>query len=206
MHIYAFGSICRGEVDRESDVDVLALVDSFDNRFDPSTFSVYSYARIAELWKQGNPFAWHLALEARLIFSEDDADFIGELGCPAKYTCARVDCAKFRTLFSDAVSGLAMSPQSRVFELSTAFLAIRNIATCYSFERLDKPVFCRDSALRLGDASLTIEDDAYAALVKARVLSTRGKGSLLNSRDFHCVETSLNAVAHWMDFLIADLT
>lgn len=36
MHIYAFGSICRGEIDKNSDIDLLAIVDGFDARLWPA--------------------------------------------------------------------------------------------------------------------------------------------------------------------------
>jgi predicted nucleotidyltransferase len=72
MHIYAFGSLCRGEVSRNSDVDLLALVDGFDERFNPEIYSIYSYRRIEELWREGNPFAWHLSLESRLVACRGD--------------------------------------------------------------------------------------------------------------------------------------
>ena len=61
MHIYAFGSLCRGEVDFGSDVDLLSIIEGPDSRFDPDVFAKYSYDRIRSLWKEGNPFAWHLA-------------------------------------------------------------------------------------------------------------------------------------------------
>lgn len=37
MHIYAFGSICRGEVDASSDIDMLAIVNGHDARFRPTS-------------------------------------------------------------------------------------------------------------------------------------------------------------------------
>lgn len=43
MHIYAFGSICRGEVDSFSDIDMLAIVSGRDERFNPRDYSIYSY-------------------------------------------------------------------------------------------------------------------------------------------------------------------
>lgn len=65
MHIYAFGSICRGDVSPASDVDLLAIVDGYDERFSLDDYSIYSYDRIWEIWNEGNPFAWHLALESK---------------------------------------------------------------------------------------------------------------------------------------------
>ena len=69
MHIYAFGSLCRGEIDIDSDVDLLAIVGGPDRRFNSDTYSVYSYKRIAELWAEGNPFAWHLTYESRMVYA-----------------------------------------------------------------------------------------------------------------------------------------
>ena len=70
MHVYAFGSICRGDVSLTSDIDLLAVVDGYDPRFDPNVFSIYSYNRIEELWAEGNPFAWHLAKESKVVVFE----------------------------------------------------------------------------------------------------------------------------------------
>ncbi|WET17143.1 hypothetical protein P2W49_10480 [Yersinia intermedia] len=39
---------------------MLAIVSGRDERFNPRDYSIYSYERINELWKEGNPFAWHL--------------------------------------------------------------------------------------------------------------------------------------------------
>ena len=52
MHIYAFGSMCRGDISIGSDIDLLALVEKHDPRLDPGKFSIYSYKRIGELWLQ----------------------------------------------------------------------------------------------------------------------------------------------------------
>ena len=57
MHIYAFGSVCRGDVLPSSDIDLLAITEGHDSRFDPNNYSIYSYNRIKELWQEGNPFA-----------------------------------------------------------------------------------------------------------------------------------------------------
>ncbi len=128
MHIYAFGSVCRGDVRVGSDVDLLALVDGYDPRFDPDTFSVYSYDRARELWREGNPFAWHLFLESTLVFASDDGDFLASLGSPGEYrNCVR-DCEKFHDVFCEAYDSIRAGSHSNVFELSTLFLSIRNIA------------------------------------------------------------------------------
>jgi hypothetical protein len=141
VHIYAFGSLCRGEVAFGSDVDVLAITEGFDSRFDPDIFSIYSYLRIRELWEQGNAFAWHLATEAKLLFASDGQNFLAELGPPAAYSRCAEDCLKFYRVYERAIEALKSGNCSRVFELSAIFLAVRNFATCFSLGVFKLPNF-----------------------------------------------------------------
>lgn len=86
LQIYAFGSICRGEIQSGSDVDLLAIASGDSNRLSRSMFSIYSHSKIKKIWQEGNPFAWHLHIESRLIHSSDNSNFITGLGPPAAYT------------------------------------------------------------------------------------------------------------------------
>lgn len=201
MHIYAFGSICRGDISVDSDVDLLALVNGRDVRLDPDKFSIYSYDRISELWESGNAFAWHLALESKLIFSESGNDFIGALGMPSKYEHAKSDCKRFQEIFDSAFISIREGTPSIVFEMSTVFLAIRNIATCYSLAKLPKPTFGRDSARRLGNKSISLSDSVYSTLMRARILSTRGIGDDISGIDLYELMDELVECRHWMNSL-----
>ena len=99
-----------------SDVDLIALVDAPDPRFDPDIFSIYSYQRIEQLWGEGNPFAWRLALESRMVFSSDEHDYIKSLGMPGPYqNCVRA-CEKFYALFRDAMTSVLSDDRSSVFD------------------------------------------------------------------------------------------
>lgn len=203
MHIYAFGSICRGEVTLGSDVDLLAITEGHDARFDLATYSIYSYGRLRELWQEGNPFAWHLSLESKLLFSEDATDFLRSLGPPRAYRGAVADCEKFARLFRAARDAIQAGTNSVVFELSTIFLAIRNIATCFSLGLTDHPDFSRRSALRLGYNSLAIDAVAFDALERARVLSTRGVGIAPDQKDLLRITATFGVVEKWMNTLCA---
>jgi hypothetical protein len=204
MHIYVFGSICRGEVTVGSDVDLLALVDGHDPRFDPDSFSIYSYQRIKELWYEGNPFAWHLSLESRLVFTSDKHDFIKSLGPPATYRNCISDCEKFHALFRDARASIMADEQSKVFDLSTLFLSVRNIATCYSLGLTDHPDFSRHSALRLPRARLPISNEAYTVLERARILCTRGFGASITQEETKLAIGELEDIERWMDGLVEE--
>lgn len=206
MHIYAFGSICRGEVDSFSDVDMLAIVNGRDDRFSPKDYSIYSYLRIEELWEQGNPFAWHLFLESKLIYSSDGPDYLRSLGEPSTYKSGQADCEKFREIFLSAKKSIDESDLTEVFDLSSIFLAIRNFATCYSLHDNVKPDFSRNSARNLGIHSIPIDNSTYELLEKARVLSTRGVGELLSSYDVCKAKMVLNEIESWMNDKISIIT
>lgn len=205
MHMYAFGSVCRGEIDHGSDVDVLALAEGFDPRLDPDVFSIYSYRRIGEIWDEGNPFAWHLAKESRLLFSSDGEDYLQGLQSPGGYRNAQRDCTRFQELFVRARSSLESHCASPVFELSTIFLAIRNFATCYALGYLNMFEFSRYSARRIGDKSLVISDGTFTALERSRILSTRGHGEMICEREITKVLDEAQTVSDWMHTLMMEI-
>lgn len=200
VHYYAFGSICRGETDSGSDVDLLACISTADPVLDPKKFSIYKYERVRELWREGNPFAWHLHYESRLIFSSDGSDFLTGLGAPATYTKMAQDCMKFRRLFLESYRSLLQTPNSAVFHLSCLFLATRNFATCYSFSR-GQPVFSRRSPLLI-DRKLPINEEAFGILTRARILSTRGYGALISKTEVETAKASAPVILDWMENLI----
>lgn len=201
MHVYAFGSICRGDFSVDSDIDLLALVEGRDPRLDSNKFSIYSYNRIGELWDSGNAFAWHLATESKLIYSDDGRDFLNGLGLPSAYITAAQDCRRFREVFEYALSSVQEGTPSLVFELSTIFLAIRNIATCYSLAILPSPTFGRDSARKLGPRSIPISDTVYSILMRARLLSTRGLGDDITDVDTSKLLDELERCRRWVNDL-----
>jgi len=205
MHIYAFGSVCRGDIDSSSDIDLLAIVNGFDHRFDPQLYSIYSRRRIGEIWAEGNPFAWHLSIESRLIFSSDGSDILSSMGQPNRYTACRQDCEKFRNLFLEAQSSIREDGRTMTFDLSTTFLAIRNFATCFSLGRLETPVFSRNAALLLSERSLPISAAAYSVFERARILCTRGYGPGVSKDEAHMAMGFLSTIEKWMNGLLLEI-
>ncbi|GEM_PF-579034 len=201
-HIYAFGSVCRGEVFHNSDVDLLAIVDGRDERFNPEIFSIYSSERMHALWNEGNPFAWHLALEARLLFSTEPIDLLSSFGSPKPYLKCAEDCMKFMHLFDEAHGFLLSQKSSNVFDLSMVFLSIRNMATCFSLGITEQPTFSRRSALELGRDSAPLSEHAYTVLEQARVLCTRGYGLVPTKKEIQSTVGELPAVKQWMTNLM----
>jgi Nucleotidyltransferase domain len=202
MHIYAFGSLCRGQVDLESDVDLLAIVDGHDDRFDPTKFSVYSYKRLREIWQAGNPFAWHLSLEAKMLFSENGNDFLSHLGLPSRYSNCLADCKRFLQLFEDAAASLKTDALSTIFDLSTVFLSIRNFATCYSLGKTRRPDFSRQAALSMETFPALLKPEFHRVIERARILCTRGYGTAITASEVSLVRKSLAVVHEWMETTI----
>jgi predicted nucleotidyltransferase len=199
MYIYAFGSICRGEIDELSDLDLLLIRDKSINieNFDSEKYSIYSEERLNDLWKEGNPFAWHLYLESKLIFSTNTSDYLKELGTPNEYKNVKEDLEKFYNLYLTSVESLINSKNSIVFDLSTIFLSIRNFATCYSISYLDKYNFSRNSALTIIENNLVISQECFSILEKARVLSTRGLGKEITKDEINLVQNELPKINEW---------
>ncbi|URX62040.1 hypothetical protein KR767_18645 [Luteibacter anthropi] len=198
MHLYAFGSICRGEVSFASDVDLLALVDGVDDRFDPMVYSIYSYDRLRQLWAQGSPFAWHLWQESRFLHGDDGQDWLRGLGAPAPYPDSAEHCLRFASMFSSAAKALAGDCPSPVFELSTVFLAMRNFATCYSLGFLSTADFSRRSPLKIGTTSIGLPEEEFGILERARLLCTRGFGPALTGEEVSRARAVLPTVQAWL--------
>lgn len=205
MHIYAFGSICRGDLSVESDIDLLALVQAREPRLNPDNFSIYSYKRMTELWAEGNAFAWHLALESKIVYTEDGDDFLKSLGMPSTYTSGAIDCERFRDVFEASFVAIENGTPSLVFELSSVFLAVRNLATCYSLAMMPVPTFGRDSARKLGSNSIPMSEDIYLLLMRARLLSTRGVGQDVGEIDVEKVISELSGCRPWIDALYKEV-
>ncbi|WP_155742386.1 nucleotidyltransferase [Variovorax paradoxus] len=197
---YAFGSICRGEVDRSSDIDLLACVSGNAPNIDPAKFSIYQHDRLVALWKEGNPFAWHLHLESRLLYSSAGEDFLASLGVPAPYNGAKEDCKKFARLFAESATQLSATRINSTFNLSCMFLATRNFATCFSLS-YGQPIFSRQSPLMIS-WPLVIDTQTFDVLMRARVLSTRGVGEVLRESEVTQVLEAVPLVSRWMSNLL----
>lgn len=199
MYIYIFGSICRGEIDKQSDIDMLAIIDEQkqQEQFDKNKFSIYTINRLTDLWKEGNPFAWHLFLESKLVYSDNSQDIFKKWGEPNQYINMKSDLDKFYSLFLKAVESLKTSADSQIFDLSMIFLSIRNFSSCYSLGQLNDYNFSRYSALNLKSNKLAISKSCFAILERARLLSTRGIGKLMTKNEIDIVFAELNIIENW---------
>ena len=127
-------------------------------------------------------------------------------GClpPRSLDCLQ-DCKKFFSLFREARISFESQADSRIFDLSIVFLAIRNFATCFSLGTLDKPDFSRSSALRLGDHSLSLPENAYKVLERSRILCTRAIGEPITEREAQMAFGQFSRIEEWMKGLLAQV-
>ena len=198
LHIYAFGSICRGEIVPGSDVDLLAIISGGSNELSRSMFSIYSHSKIKTIWREGNPFAWHLHVESRLVHSSDSADFIAALGSPATYAKAREDCERFLGIYRQASDSLRNDHTSAIFDLSAAFLGLRNFATCFFLGRGHRD-FSRGVALKLIADMPSGDLSAYRVLERARLLCTRGHGDMLSHTE---IDDAIKALPNFEERMV----
>jgi len=204
MYIYAFGSVCRGEVDKYSDIDLLAIIEKNEKNestFDAQKYSIYKEERIIELWNEGNPFAWHLFLESKLIYSDNKNDLLKKIGKPNEYLNVTKDLDKFYSLYKDSLRSLNETKSSYIFDLSMIFLAIRNFASCYSLGYLNDYQFSRKTAINLKNNKLKISNESFSILERARVLSTRGVGKLITDDEMKIVMSEIEIITSWFDLI-----
>lgn len=203
MYLYIFGSACRGELDKNSDIDMLAIHSRNENinHLDGDKLSIYSEDKIKKIWSDGNPFAWHLYSESKLVYSPNNSNFIENLKKPAPYTAGLLDCKKFLSILLSASNSFKNDHLSLIFDLSTIFLCIRNIATCFSLQ-FDRPIFSRNSPMHLGTLSLNIKIEVYQILEKCRLATTRGKSIQVTIDEINMIKNELKYIIIWAETLI----
>lgn len=205
MEFYAFGSLVRGQIDISSDIDLLILKKLGEKLpdVDKEKFSIYSYERISELWEEGNPFAWHLFIESKCVYTEEKVPFLSSLGRPGEYKDLLIDLNKFYTLFLESRKSIIENPHSIDFDFSMIFLAIRNFASCFSLGVLKQCEFSRDSALKIGEYSIHISNATYSRLRQSRLLSTRGIGELITENEATMVASEFSMIENWFNKLLS---
>lgn len=203
MYFYIFGSACRGELDRHSDIDMLAIYSEEEDisHLDANKLSIYREKKIQDLWGIGNPFAWHLYHESKLTYSSNGTDFLKKLGEPSTYSQGLADCLKFYDILIRSSDSLKEDKFSLVFDLSTIFLCMRNIATCYTLH-IKRPNFSRDAAILLEQCPLEIDSKIYNILKNCRLANTRGIDILLENSEVELVIDNLPKIKIWANKLI----
>lgn len=171
--LYIFGSAVRGEVTKNSDIDVLVVTDEVENKsMFPESWSVYSKTSIERYFSEGKLFAWHLYLDAKCIHCSESTTFLEKLGEPNPYKDLSDDFCSLRDLLDSSLKEIK-NTQSEVFEIGLIYTALRDIAMVASTALNDRPCFSRYSPYRLA-VKIPIPEDLYELMIEARLTSTRG--------------------------------
>jgi predicted nucleotidyltransferase len=200
LSLRVYGSFSRGDNDGLSDVDVLAVygrrptVDVrnavrnevakvFPGKLD---LAEYSKPRIAQFYKEGHLFAWHLYRESRNLSPSTDF-FFEALGEPAPYKAALADAIGFAKLLRTSQDEIDKVGVSLVYEAGLMYLASRNVAICASYGFNKKPDFSRwaiyNVCSRLAIDAL-VERHDYEELIRCRFVSIRGRTGSVPTKDW----------------------
>src|SRR5690242_5319329 len=159
---YIFGSVGRGQADPLSDLDILAIVENNRGKVDEAdvlklvfdqyaslkpSISWYGAARIAEMFRNGELFAWHLSQETVPLF--DPANFLPRLGKPSPYKECLLDVRSFRTILRGIPLHVEQSAINAAYEAGLVYVCMRNIAMAASWELCERPDFSRYSIYNL---------------------------------------------------------
>jgi len=171
--LYIFGSAVRGEVTKNSDIDVLVITDRVEKKvMFPDSWSVYSKKSIERYFSEGKLFAWHLYLDAKCIHCSESTTFLKQLGEPSPYKDLSDDFCSLSNLLDSSLKEIK-STQSEVFEIGLIYTALRDIAMVASTSLNDRPCFSRYSPYKLS-VKIPIPQDLYELMIEARLTSTRG--------------------------------
>ena len=173
MWLYVFGSTVRGEVDAQSDVDVLAVVEHKHYQGDlPKSFLVYSRPELEAVFNRGDLFSHHLASGSRLIYSHDGSDVISVLGAPAPYSSGWKDFESFCEIADAALAQLRRGSNCMVFDCGVLYMAVRDVAMILSYHGDGAMTFSKYAPYAV-DPRLSLPPDAYETLKRCRAASTR---------------------------------
>jgi hypothetical protein len=184
-----FGSAARGSSDEASDYDVIAVFEDTKQLNKPAFLSnieekigrqiglsVYSVARLAQMWADGSPFAWHLFLEAKPI--QGFASSFLNWPAPSPYTKERAlsDCLMMRNILTSAYERLCDGvPGSQCYEAGLVYVCARNTGMFASELLNDKFEFGRYAPFVFKEGlAFPLDRSSYETFIRARLAGTRG--------------------------------
>ncbi|WP_156380870.1 nucleotidyltransferase domain-containing protein [Pseudolabrys sp. Root1462] len=185
---YIFGSVGRGHADILSDLDILAVVKNNRGKVDESevlrfvpqqyshlkpSISWYGALRVAEMFRNGELFSWHLYRETLPLF--DPTRFLPSLGEPAVYKDCLQDVRSFRAILSSIPAQVQRSAMNAAYEAGLVYVCLRNIAMAASWRLCDRPDFSRYSVFHLRSIRpCPVSVEEFDAAMHCRMASQRG--------------------------------
>ena len=205
MEFYVYGSITRGELDQNSDVDILCLIDESEdvNGRVPLNFSIYSKGRIKQHYEHGTLFAWHLYRDSRLIFPIEGG-FLKKIGSPKEYSSSYEDLGLLNELLRKAIANIQDSQINLIYELGLVYVSVRNIATIASWFLPEGLCCSRYVPYYIKEIGFPLKKEDYEVLIACRHATTRGRKVQLD-KVLH-VSKYLNLLAQWANSVTKEIT
>ncbi len=172
---YVFGSVCRGEPDTGSDIDILVITDEQQAKRElPASWSIYSPRRLQNLFARGTLFAWHLHQEAVPIWPRRNPTFLKRLGKPSPYLRGAAEIEDLIAVLGSAISRLNAGAPSAVYEFGLIALACRDSAMAAAPILTGKFDFSRHAPLHLPTSKFPLSRRSFDYLLNCRRATTRG--------------------------------
>jgi hypothetical protein len=204
---YAFGSLCRGEPDAGSDLDILVITDQANATKEiPQGWSKYSPMRVRELFARGTLFAWHLYLEAVPLWPRNGQGFVLRVGPPSHYKSARREIRDLRRILIGALAELSRGTPSEVYEFGLVALACRDIAMAASLTINGSFNFSRHAPLRLKQTPFPLTKAKWDYLLACRRATTRGGSFLRNRRTERHIVAEAENLLNWSSKIFDRIT
>jgi hypothetical protein len=139
--LYLFGSYSRGDFDEYSDLDILLIYNGELNENNEinkiiknkeqelnklSNVSIYSVDSLNHYYNIGHLFAWHLALESKLIYTNLTFDFLKNKGNPREYKHASDDYNVFIKVLNGIILETKASNWNLLLEACNFYTVLRN--------------------------------------------------------------------------------
>lgn len=204
--IYIFGSVCRGEPDLGSDVDVLVIDTPHTARREfPANWSCYSRRRLRVLFGRGTLFAWHLYLEAVQVWPRRDYGYLQKIGPPRPYRGAVREVTDLQRILLGAVTELTRGSRSSVYEFGLIALACRDIAMAAAPALTGRFDFSRYAPVQLAGAGFPLTSGQFEYLLACRRATTRGGGLRRRPRIERRIITNFPHLQSWCAHLLLRL-
>jgi hypothetical protein len=211
LNLSLFGSVARGQQDKLSDHDIIAIVR--DGRGKQSeelvlewaaacgisepSISWYGEKKMREFFSSGDLFAWHLFLESVPLRGFEHINSI--FGQPSPFPDAMTTMTELEAILTEVPERVEVAPQTHRFEMGVAYVCLRNIAMAASWHLCKSPDFGRYSPYSITDPSFPCTRTDYEALAACRIAGQRG--SALSSNHKVDLKDLVETVLPWVDDL-----
>lgn len=186
LNISLFGSAARGQTDKFSDYDVLAVVrDGGGKQSEEAvlrwaaqsgvvapSISWYGEKKMRNFFCSGDLFAWHLFLESTPIGGFDHISV--PFGRPAPFLDALASIEELEAILVEVPEKAKAAPQTHRFEMGVAYVCLRNIAMAASWHLCERPNFGRYSPYAIIDPIFPCSRIDYESLAACRIAGQRG--------------------------------